>query len=45
MEQGTRPGGPTGGTNYLVNVRNARLTDLGMRFCENIRDYHIEMSG
>jgi hypothetical protein len=27
---------------YFVFSRNARITDLGVLFCENIRKYHIE---
>lgn len=40
-------GRPTigGAGNYIVNTNNARLTDLGKRFCENIRDYYLEVSG
>ena len=35
---------PGGSGQYAVNSRNARLTDLGFKFCENIRNYQIEMS-
>ncbi len=42
-EPGIRSTAPRGGGNYVVNARNARLTDLGYKFCENIKDYQIEM--
>jgi hypothetical protein len=46
VDPGMRPGGaPSGAGNYVINSTDARLTDLGMRFCENIRSYHLEMSG
>ncbi len=43
VEEG-RPGGPSGTGKYIVNAVDARFTDLGKRFCENIKSYQIETS-